>query len=66
LEKFSVSTFFPGIIEIIYMMDNLYSAGFTPFQILVPTTATLAFKMLNFMGYQTALNLSSQMPLLIA
>jgi len=48
------------------MMDNLYSAGFTPFQILVPTTATLAFKMLNFMGYQTALNLSSQMPLLIA
>jgi len=66
LGKFSVSTFLPGIIGVIYMMDNLYSAGFTPFQILVPTTATLASKMLNFLGYQTALNLNSSMPILAA
>jgi len=66
LEKFSLSTFLLGIIGMIYMMDNLYGRGFTPFQILVPTTATLASKMLNFLGYQTALNLSSSTPILVA
>lgn len=66
LEKFSVSTFLLGIIGMIYMMDNLYGRGFTPFQILVPTTATLASKMLNFIGYKTALDLSSSVPILSA
>jgi len=54
LRNFSVSTFFLGIIGIIYTVDNIYPRGsFTPFQIIVPTTATLAANVLNLMGYQT-------------
>jgi exosortase/archaeosortase family protein len=67
LKKFLVPTLFLGVIGMVYMADNLYSAGFIPFQILVPTTAILAAKMLNFMGYTTTLkNLDSSIPLLIA
>lgn len=66
LKKFSVSTFFLGTTGTVYMIDNLYSAGFIPFQILVPTTAILASKTLNFMGYHTILDLSSSMPKLTA
>jgi len=40
--------------------------SFTPFQIFVPTTATLAARFLNFLGYQTHLNLSGSMPVLYA
>lgn len=64
--NFSIPTFFLGAIGTVYMIDNLYSAGFVPFQILVPTTASLASKMLNFIGYRTALYLGPTMPLLIA
>ncbi|MEM3577685.1 MAG: exosortase/archaeosortase family protein [Candidatus Bathyarchaeia archaeon] len=64
--NFSVPTLFLGVIGTVYMIDNLYSAGFVPFQILVPTTASLASKMLNFIGYRTSLYLGSTMPLLIA
>lgn len=62
--NFSVPTFFLGVIGTVYMLDNLYSAGFVPFQILVPTTASLASKMLNFIGYRTSLYLGSTMPIL--
>jgi len=67
LATYSLSISFLLIIGTMYSINNLYPFGkFTPFQILVPTTATLASKMLNFLGYQTALNLSSPMPLLSA
>lgn len=49
----SISVIFLGIIGLIYTIDCLYPYGaFTPFQILVPTTASLAANVLNLMGYQ--------------
>jgi thaumarchaeosortase len=54
LVDFSISVFFLGIIGVIYIIDNVYPEGrFTPFQIFVPTTATLAADILNCIGYQT-------------
>ncbi|MGC8896335.1 MAG: exosortase/archaeosortase family protein [Candidatus Bathyarchaeia archaeon] len=50
----SISVIFLGIIGSIYTVDSIYPYGsFTPFQILVPTTATFAASVLNLMGYQT-------------
>ena len=63
LTDFSLSTFFLGAIGVVYMIDNLYPCGrFTPFQIFVPTTATLATNVLNSMGYHTLLQNSGSMP----
>jgi len=56
LSNFSVSTFFLGTIGMIYTIDNLYLSRFTPFQIIVPTTATLAANLLNLMGYRTSMD----------
>jgi thaumarchaeosortase len=54
LMNHSISVIFLGIIGIIYTVDNIYPYGtFTPFQLLVPTTATLAANVLTLMGYQT-------------
>lgn len=54
LKNISLSPVFLAIIGIIYTIDNLYPYGsFTPFQFLVPATATLAANVLNLMGYQT-------------
>jgi len=54
LMGYSISMFFLGIIGAVYTIDNIYPQGsFTPFQILVPTTAILAANVLNIMGYQT-------------
>jgi len=67
LRDFSVSTFFLGLIGMIYTVDNMYPQGrFAPFQIIVPTTARLAANVLNFMGYHTYLDLSGSMPFLKA
>jgi exosortase/archaeosortase family protein len=53
LAKFSLSITFLGLIGIVYTIDTLYPYGkFTPFQILVPTTARIAATILNLMGYQ--------------
>jgi len=57
LKTFLLPTAFLGMIGVIYTIDNLYPYGrFTPFQILVPTTATLGAKILSLMGYQTSLS----------
>lgn len=54
LKNISLSPVFLATIGIIYTIDNIYQYGsFTPFQILVPATATLAANVLNMMGYQT-------------
>lgn len=72
LKDFSVPALFIGIIGTIYTIDNLYPYGqFTPFQLLVPTTATLAAATLNLMGYSTTLTtqtdpLQGTLPLLTA
>jgi len=55
IKNFAVSTFFLGLIGMIYTIDNVYPDGqFTPFQMIVPTTATLAANVLNMMGYHTS------------
>lgn len=53
LKTHSISALFLGVIGMIYTIDNVYRGSFTPFQIIVPTTATLAASLLNFMGYRT-------------
>lgn len=54
LKDLSVSAFFLGTIGVIYTIDNIYPQGsFTPFQMIVPTTAMLAANVLNLMGYHT-------------
>jgi thaumarchaeosortase len=54
LTSFSVPAFFLGIVGAIYTIDNVYPYGqFAPFQLLVPTTATLAASVLGLMGYNT-------------
>ena len=64
LKEFSISAFFLGIIGIIYIIDILYPYGrFTPFQLLVPTTATFAANFLNLMGYETSLSLIENHPI---
>jgi len=56
LRHFLLPITFLGIVGLIFLTDNLYPFGeFTPFQILVPTTATLASNILNLMGYETEL-----------
>jgi exosortase/archaeosortase family protein len=60
LAGFSLSIALLVVIGAIHAINILYPyGGFTPFQILVPTTATLSADVLNLMGYQTTLFLSS-------
>jgi exosortase/archaeosortase family protein len=60
LMDFSTSIFFLGVIGAMYIIDNLYPYGkFTPFQIFVPATATLAASMLHFMGYSATVSYST-------
>jgi thaumarchaeosortase len=63
LRDFSVPAVFLGIVGTLYTIDNVFPYGqFTPFQLLVPTTATLAAAVLGVMGYQTELAASGSMP----
>jgi thaumarchaeosortase len=68
LQEYSISTVFLGLIGMIYVTDDMYPYGrFTPFQLLVPTTARLAAGLLNLMGYQTIwLGIRNGMPILSA
>jgi len=59
LKAFSVPAFFLLLVGVIYTIDNVFPYGqFTPFQIFVPTTASLAAAILNLMGYNTSISLS--------
>jgi len=67
LKDLSVPAFFLGIVGALYTLDNIFPYGqFTPFQLLVPTTATLAANVLNLMGYQTSLTTTGNVPRLTA
>ncbi len=67
LADFSVPAFFLGVVGALYTIDNVYPYGqFAPFQLLVPTTATLAAAVLSAIGYQTNLNVAGSMPRLTA
>lgn len=52
LNSYLISPIFLATIGVVYTIDNIYMYGsFSPFQILVPITATLASMVLSFMGY---------------
>jgi len=57
LADFSLSTFFLGIIGLLFAVDLLYPGGkLTPLEILVIPTAMSAANILNMMGYQTSIS----------
>ena len=65
LKGFALPALFVALIGVLYTIDNVFPYGnFTPFQLLVPTTATLAATTLGWMGYGTALGSESGMPTL--
>jgi exosortase/archaeosortase family protein len=67
LKNILISPVFLTTIGAIYTIDNFYRYGsFTPFQVFVPATATLAARFLNYLGYQTQLTLGGSMPVLYA
>jgi thaumarchaeosortase len=56
LLTFSIPAVFMVIVGALYAIDNIFPYGqFTPFQLLVPTTAFLAAQIFNLMGYTTVL-----------
>jgi thaumarchaeosortase len=49
---FALPAFFSALVGIIYTIDNVFPYGeFTPFQMLVPTTASLSAYVLSALGY---------------
>ena len=51
LAGFILPALFVGLVGVLYTIDNVFPYGqFTPFQLLVPTTATLAAGVLGLMG----------------
>lgn len=67
LKDFSLPIIFLGIVGWLYIIDNIFPYGkFTPFQIIVPTTATIAAIFLGYIGYQTVLITTGTMPRLTA
>jgi thaumarchaeosortase len=52
LAGFALPALFAGLVGVLYTIDNVFPYGqFTPFQLLVPTTATLASGVLSLIGY---------------
>jgi thaumarchaeosortase len=67
LKKFSIPIVFIGIVGVMYTIDNILPYGeFTPFQLIVPTTAAISSNILGFMGYHTTLTTTGNMPRLTA
>ena len=67
LVGFALPALFVGLIGVLYTIDNVFPYGsFTPFQLLVPTTASLAAGVLGLLGNTAVLgtDLVSGMPLL--
>jgi thaumarchaeosortase len=54
LTGFALPALFAALVGVLYTIDNVFPYGeFTPFQLLVPTTAFLAAGVLGLMGYTT-------------
>jgi thaumarchaeosortase len=65
LTGFALPALFVGLVGVIYTIDNFFPYGeFTPFQLLVPTTTTLAAGVLGLMGYTTLQGTENGMPTL--
>jgi thaumarchaeosortase len=67
LTGFALPALFMAIVGLLYTIDNVFPYGeFTPFQLLVPTTASLAAGVLGLMGYSvvSGVDASTGMPTL--
>jgi thaumarchaeosortase len=67
LTGFALPALFIGLVGVLYTIDNVFPYGqFTPFQLLVPTTASLAAGILGLMGNTATLgtDIATGMPLL--
>jgi thaumarchaeosortase len=67
LTNFALPALFVALVGVLYTIDNVFPYGqFTPFQILVPTTASLAAGVLGLMGNTVVLgtDIATGMPLL--
>ena len=65
LKGFALPALFVALVGVIYTIDNVFPYGqFTPFQLLVPTTASLAASVLSLMGYPSLLGTENGMPIL--
>jgi thaumarchaeosortase len=65
LRSFALPALFAALVGIIYTVDNVFPYGkFTPFQLLVPTTANLAGFVLRLMGYAVLPGTENGMPTL--
>ena len=65
LRGFALPALFVALVGLIYTIDNVFPYGqFTPFQLLVPTTANLAASVLRFMGYAVLPGTENGMPTL--
>ena len=67
LAGFALPALFAGLIGVIYTIDNVFPYGqFTPFQLLVPTTASLAAGVLRLMGNTVVMgtDIATSMPTL--
>ncbi len=65
LRGFILPALFVAMVGIIYAIDNVFPYGkFTPFQLLVPTTANLAGFVLRLMGYAVLPGTENGMPTL--
>jgi thaumarchaeosortase len=65
LRGFALPALFAALVGVIYAIDNVFPYGsFTPFQLLVPTTANLAAFVLRFMGYTVLPGTENGMPTL--
>ena len=67
LAGFALPALFVALVGVLYTIDNVFPYGeFTPFQMFVPTTATLAARVLGLMGCSTSLVTQNGMPTLQA
>jgi thaumarchaeosortase len=58
LVGYALPALFVGLVGVLYTIDNVFPYGqFTPFQLLVPTTATLAAGILGLMGNTAVLGI---------
>ncbi len=67
LTGFILPALFAALVGVLYTIDNVFPYGaFTPFQLLVPTTASLAAGVLGWMGYSAVpgVDAASGMPTL--
>ena len=65
LKIFVLPALFVSLVGVLYTIDNVFPYGqFTPFQLLVPTTAMLASGFLGIIGYNTVSGTENGMPTL--